>query len=254
EKPDNHTAFRLSGVPRSYAGYDGSNIVMETIDAAVVAEALADLTKVAPINVLESRGSSYSEYSPTKSWIVLYPKGSNLSRSLPLFGVRVSAKLLPQRTRVPQCGRCFGWHNERSCSRFPRCRICSSTHHVEKGHISCNPVVAHECPPKCANCHGPHPADSLECLLRPRKDNTFPSKQETAAIRQAAAAARLRLKATHCGILQIQSTTPTVSQTPSPQIPNNVNRTPTLQPVTGLGSYAILAENGHQSNSVDMNE
>ncbi|KAI0992998.1 hypothetical protein K3495_g15186 [Podosphaera aphanis] len=55
---------------------------METIDAAFVAvvaealaEALADLTKVAPINVLESRGSSYSEYSPTKSWIVLYPKG-----------------------------------------------------------------------------------------------------------------------------------------------------------------------------------
>ncbi|KAI0992275.1 hypothetical protein K3495_g15911 [Podosphaera aphanis] len=66
EKPENHTAFRLSGVPRSYAGYDGSNIVMETIDAAVVVEALADLTKVSPINVLESRGSSYSEYSPTK--------------------------------------------------------------------------------------------------------------------------------------------------------------------------------------------
>ncbi|KAI1005050.1 hypothetical protein K3495_g3163 [Podosphaera aphanis] len=66
EKPDNHTAYRLSGVPRSYDGYNGANIVMETIDAAVVAEALADLIKVAPINVLQSRGSNYTEYSPTK--------------------------------------------------------------------------------------------------------------------------------------------------------------------------------------------
>ena len=120
EKPGQHVAYRLSGVPRTFAAFNGSTVENKHITAAVVAEALTDLTNVPPINVLESRGSDYSEYSPKKNWIVLYPKGSTLSKILPLFGVRVPAKLLPPRLRTPQYGKCFGWHNGRACSRFPR--------------------------------------------------------------------------------------------------------------------------------------
>ncbi|KAI1005054.1 hypothetical protein K3495_g3162 [Podosphaera aphanis] len=217
EKPENHAAYRISGVPRNYIGYNKQGAVEAIeIDADTVSQALVNLTHVAPLKVLESRGTLASEFSPCKSWIVLYPQASNLARSLPIFGVRATTKLLPQRTKIPQCGRCYGWHNERSCARVPRCRICSSSLHLEANHISCNPAVAHVCPPKCVNCHGPHPADSLECLLRPKKDNTFPNKQQTSTIRQAAAAARLRLKAAHCGVVNSQAaeTSNSVAATP----------------------------------------
>ncbi|KAI1003670.1 hypothetical protein K3495_g4534 [Podosphaera aphanis] len=112
EKAEQHIAYRLSGVPRTYAGYNGTSIELIEITAAVVAEALRDLTHIAPINVLESRGTFESEFADTKSWIVLYPKGSKLSWSLPLFGVRVRTKYLPRRMKTPQCSKCFGWHNE----------------------------------------------------------------------------------------------------------------------------------------------
>ena len=73
---------------------------MSEISANTIAEALTDLTNVAPINVLESRGSSNSEFYHQKNWIVLYPKGSTLSKLLPLFGVRVPTKLLPQSLKL----------------------------------------------------------------------------------------------------------------------------------------------------------
>lgn len=56
------------------------------------------------------------------------------------------------------------------------------------------------------NCHGPHPTDSLECLIRPRKDNSLPNKAQITQIRKAASAARLRLKTAHCGSLGTQNT------------------------------------------------
>lgn len=206
EKPTSHIAYRISGVPRSYQGFDGTSMTSTEITSELVSDALIHLTNVAPLNVLESRSQYDSKYSPSKSWVVLYPKGPTLSKVLPLFGVRVPVKILPQRLRTPQCGRCFGWHNERACARLPRCRLCASTQHLESGHTSCDPTKKHLCPPKCANCHGPHPADSLECLIRPRKDNTLPGKAQMSEIRQAAAAARLRLKAAHCGVMGGQAT------------------------------------------------
>lgn len=201
EKPQDYQAYRLSGVPRTYTGFNGSTLAPVEITASTIATALEELTNVAPIKILETKGSSENQYMDQKNWIVLYPRGSQLSRSLPLFGVRIPAKLLPKRTRIPQCGRCFGWHNERSCVRASRCRLCGSTQHIEKDHTSCDPTRPHACPPKCVNCHGPHPADSLECLIRPNKDNVLPDKRQITQIRHAAAAARLRLKITHCRML-----------------------------------------------------
>ncbi|KAI0998686.1 hypothetical protein K3495_g9510 [Podosphaera aphanis] len=108
EKPGQHAAYRLSGIPRSYAVFNGSTVELKQFDASVVADALTDLTNVPPISVLESRGSDNSDLSPKKNWTVLYPKGPTLSKILPLFGVRIPAKILPPRSRTPQCGLCFG--------------------------------------------------------------------------------------------------------------------------------------------------
>ncbi|KAI1004606.1 hypothetical protein K3495_g3606 [Podosphaera aphanis] len=74
------------------------------ITATVVAEALTDLIKVAPISVLEPRNTSKAEYAAHKDWVVFFPaESTSLSRNLPLFGIRVQSKLLPKKTKLPQC-------------------------------------------------------------------------------------------------------------------------------------------------------
>ena len=188
---------------------------------------------------------------------MLYPKDSNLSKVLPLFGKRVPAKLLPQRMKTPQCGNCFGWHNQRACIRLPRCRICASTQHTESGHTTCDPKVPHACPPKCANCYGPHPADSLECLIRPSKNNTLPSKQQIFAIRQAASSARLRLKAAHCESIGNKTTAPAIAD--DADFVLNPLQTHISSPGSSLlpagpGSFAVLAQDSLQNSSLRMNE
>ncbi|KHJ31406.1 hypothetical protein EV44_g4009 [Erysiphe necator] len=53
EKPTNYLAYLLTGIPRSYAGYNGSSIEGATITVSTISEALRDLTNVAPVNVIE---------------------------------------------------------------------------------------------------------------------------------------------------------------------------------------------------------
>ncbi|KAI0999997.1 hypothetical protein K3495_g8206 [Podosphaera aphanis] len=64
-----------------------------------------------------------------------------------------------------------------------------------------------------------------KCLVRPRKDNSFSSKQQIFAIRHTAAAAKLRPRAAHCGKIGSQVTatasvdvqsTPNASQSQTP--------------------------------------
>lgn len=242
ETPTNHNSYLISGIPRSYAGYNGTTIEMVEITASAIEEALWDLTNVRPVSVTECKSSIDQPFLDKTKWIVLYPEGSSLSKNFPLFGVRVNTKMLPKKTRTPQCGNCFGWHNERACIRAPRCRICGSTKHTENGHTICDPSRPHECPPKCANCHGPHPADSLQCLIRPTKDNKLPSKNELAQIRKISSAARLRLKTAHCGQISAKLSSAVdkdVEQAPS--TPLAVRKLFTESPCTSRGRYAALS-------------
>lgn len=171
EKPTRHKAYLLSGIPQSYTGFNGSTTVQVKITGDLISEALISLSNFTPVSVLSPRDANGSEHFSQRNWVVLFPEETtNLSRVLPLFGVQVYTKLLRKKSRTPQCGNCFGWHNERTCTRNSRCRICGSTQHNEKEHTTCDPTRPHQCPPKCANCRGPHPADSLECLIRPKKD------------------------------------------------------------------------------------
>ncbi|KHJ34080.1 hypothetical protein EV44_g3918 [Erysiphe necator] len=65
EKPSNHTAYMISGVPRSYTGYNGTSLTIE-ITAAQVKEALRDLISIEPISVLQSQNTTEEEYSDVK--------------------------------------------------------------------------------------------------------------------------------------------------------------------------------------------
>ncbi|KAI0995492.1 hypothetical protein K3495_g12687 [Podosphaera aphanis] len=49
ENPSSHVAYLISGVPRSYASFDGSIFISIPIIAETVSEALRDLTNVSSI-------------------------------------------------------------------------------------------------------------------------------------------------------------------------------------------------------------
>lgn len=255
EKPTRLKSYLLSGIPTSFTGFDGSDLAQIKITGEVIAEALQSLTNIAPVSILTPRNFEGSEHLSQRNWVVLFPEETaKLSRVLPLFGVHVYTKLLQKKHKTPQCGKCFGWHNERTCIRNPRCRICGSIQHDEKGHTPCDPTRPHQCPPKCANCHGPHPADSLECLIRPRKDQKLPSKSEIAHIRQVASAARMRWKKAHCETLSSQNSkaATTASQPPTPNAPSSG------PPTSAHNKYSILStlacNGGTQYNPDHMNE
>ena len=97
-----------------------------------------------------------------------------------LFGqsLRISRKIL--RPRATQCQQCWGFHNPRKCTRQKRCRLCHSTENQEDMH----PIdQEQDC---CTNCLGPHPADHIDCLVRPRMAYgamTRLAKSQVAAIR-----------------------------------------------------------------------
>ncbi|POS83035.1 hypothetical protein EPUL_005871 [Erysiphe pulchra] len=236
-----YAAYLLLGIPPFYTGFNGSTMEQIEITASTIAEALTNLTNIAPVSVLEPRKNDSSQYMGERNWVVLFPEEiSKLSRVLPLFGTHVFTKFLPKLTKTPQCGKCFGWHNERSCTKNPRYRICGSTQHNEKGHSTCDPSRPHRCPPKCVNCHGPHTADSLEYLVRPRKDQKLPSKSEIAQIRDVASAARMRLKKIHCNIISSQNTN-TEEVAAIPSTPPNVRKLFTDSPTPARGRYPILS-------------
>ena len=84
-----------------------------------------------------------------------------------------------------QCSRCWNWHNARCCARPPKCRLCGSSEHLEEGHHNrCDTPSPHQCPPRCLHCHGPHPADSPMCLLRPGQGRTALTKGQKLEIRK----------------------------------------------------------------------
>ncbi|KAI0994800.1 hypothetical protein K3495_g13381, partial [Podosphaera aphanis] len=115
--------------------------------------------------------------------------------------------------------------------------------------MSYDPSRNHLCPPKCVNCHGPHPADFLECLVRPRKDNTLPTRSQLSEIRKAAAAARLRLKAAHCGIMNVQAETAAPANNEAiqsrPQTPPTIRGLFAEKSSTTGGKYAVLAQESY---------
>jgi hypothetical protein len=90
-----------------------------------------------------------------------------------LFGTACLVRKFERKPMIVQCERCHGFHSTRTCVRSQRCAVCASTSHTTAEHPqkSCLSADPHTCPPRCANCLGPHPATAPECLLRPTRKN-----------------------------------------------------------------------------------
>jgi len=235
-----YTSYRLSCVPRYVTLLDGLGQPSKvSVTPAMLNKAITEATGTTPALINQTKASEETPHDYSSNWIVRVPSDAKqLPRSLLLFGMRATARPLPNRTNIPQCSRCLHWHNERSCARAARCRICGSTEHAEDLHPKCH-GDPHQCVARCIHCHGPHPADSLECLLRPQPNKKPLSKAQKAQIRQSSAAARLRLLA------QCQATGPETmelsgpetmelpgTQTPRPSTPTTQSSTALEPPIT----------------------
>jgi hypothetical protein len=191
-------SYRVTNVPRSIGQLSQDNkYSLVLVDSEAVASAVTDTTGLTPISVTQTLSSVNNPHAPYSSWFVNFPEGTTttLPRQLRLFGATASTRLLARKTTVIQCNRCWMWHNPRSCARPPRCRLCGSTEHPEEGHGNrCSAPHPHQCPPRCFHCHGPHPADHPECLLRPSKSNTAYTKAQKSEIRKSCSVALARTR------------------------------------------------------------
>jgi hypothetical protein len=245
EKAPNWMSYRITNVPRSITVIgDHAEITTSLITPEILLSALAEATRATPAAASQTASSAASPHDYSSSWIVRFPSDiSSLPRSLLLFGARTTMRLLPAKTTTIQCSRCFQWHNERSCARPARCRLCGSTEHSEADHPICS-STPHDCPPRCLHCHGPHAADSLECLLRPRPNAPPLSKTQKSQIRQTCAEASLRIRSSAGCSLKTATATETAiaiatdsmdhthSDTTDPPITQPLNRpqTPPIAP------------------------
>lgn len=163
-------SYRISNVPRRF-GTTNENLQLslEPVTTFAVSDAITAAAGTPPISVTPSRDNDAQPDSPTTSWIVRFEDEHIIfPRVLYLFGYRTTSRILPQRSAVTQCTRCWLWHNSRVCSAPTRCRLCGSSNHTEQEHKNlCAGPSEHTCPPKCIHCHGPHPADFTKCELRP---------------------------------------------------------------------------------------
>lgn len=226
EKSVSYNSYRLSLVPRRIILLDETNTPTQVdVTADMVGQAIFEATNTLPALASQTKGSLESEHEHITSWIIRIPSElPTLPRGFNIFGVRVSAKVLPQRVTIAQCSKCLQWHNSRACNRQNRCVLCGSTEHTHDNHPQ-------HLVPRCIHCHGPHAADFAECLLRP-KANTKLSKAQKAEIRRASAATRAQIiagKAQKQG--QSQEQVDPMDTTPIPQ-PNESTpfRTPPLRP------------------------
>lgn len=232
------TTYRIDNIPRSVRILDKSgNIQNEQVTDCILGEAIHDVTGQTLVRAVETRVSAEKGLYNT-SWSVNFLTDSHqpIPRSLRILGTTVNPHLVIFKPKTIQCTNCFQWHNTRSCSRRAHCRICGSNNHTEDKHTSsCAAIPPHQCPAKCVHCGGPHPADNLNCPLRPTSlgPKTGPQKE---AITRANKAARSRaVTAAKCCKTPIADIpmeepitprTPVRNRTPGPQEP------PTTAPAT----------------------
>ncbi|KAI0998048.1 hypothetical protein K3495_g10141 [Podosphaera aphanis] len=190
-----------------------SNLVTTTLDdVRNIAQAQ---TGVAPSNAHWSQHEG--THDPFHTAVIFFPK------QVPTFRIvdsPPSRRYIPN-PKVVQCEACFGLHKSSRCRIQALCARCGSLcHQGECLHTR-----------RCINCLGPHPADDLNCPLRPRphkgkliqpsgKDVTelrTSNRNKLRKARRAEAAAVVAPSATSEHNSNVDSTLPVEASTAPPQ-------------------------------------
>ncbi|KAF7174532.1 hypothetical protein CNMCM6106_009043 [Aspergillus hiratsukae] len=228
ERSSRWISYRVTNVPRTIGQLVQNQHSLVLMNPGTLATAIAESTGLNPVSVTETAASAADKYSPSSSWFINFPEGTlvALPRQLRLFGMVTNARPLSRKTKVVQCNRCWKWHNSRACARHPCCRLCGSTQHTEEGHTNrCAAQPPHNCPPRCLHCHGPHPADHMECLLRPSRTGTTCTKAQQAEIRKTGSLnlAKARMESNCC------TPTPATSQDQTMAMDSELTPLPSAQ-------------------------
>lgn len=189
ERSSHWISYRVTNLPRNIGQIINDQYSILPVDPAILSAEITEQTGHRPLSVSETAASAANTNSLSSSWFINFSEDSKISlpTRLRLFGTVTNARFLTRKITIIQCNRCWKWHNARSCARPPRCRLCGSSEHTEEGHINnCSTPNPHSCPPRCFHCHGPHPADFSECLLRPKAGITR-TKAQRAEIRKSCA-------------------------------------------------------------------
>jgi hypothetical protein len=178
EKADPWIKFLLPRVPYRVQRLD-ENMSRTTLETVHIEELSAEVERAFGARPTQVAWSQHSEPDPNTRGVLVSFRAADLKGPVPatvhILAAKISVKARRQPLRVTQCTRCWDFHRSELCTKIPRCVICSSTSHSGNEH---NPAIhtiapCHaqagncKCPPRCANCHGPHPASFLQCPARP---------------------------------------------------------------------------------------
>ncbi|EED11707.1 conserved hypothetical protein [Talaromyces stipitatus ATCC 10500] len=116
----------VTNLPRKIGQITNGQYSMIPVDPAILSTEIAEQTGYRPISVSETTASAANVNSPSSSWFINFSEDSKASllTRLRLFGTITNARFLTRKK----------WHNARSCARSPRCRLCSSSEHIEEEH------------------------------------------------------------------------------------------------------------------------
>ena len=154
EKQVTWYTYLIKDFPSELRSYDDSVLDFEKI----ISEEIIAQTGQKPV---QWRRSSRPSHDPTKTTLVISfdkPVHANFR----LLGLGAYSFRLTKPKRLTQCQNCWLFHPPVRCTAKKTCRTCGisdNDHDTENCHAT----------PKCANCYGPHHADSEQCYARPKK-------------------------------------------------------------------------------------
>src|ERR1700759_4942353 len=177
KQPEIWYNYAVLGVPFTMRQLSGHLV---TNSAELVTEEVVAQTQETPISCRPSRHGPNPE-SNRITWIVSF-----LAPVRP-FRLFNSSELSKPIDKKPAIGRhdpgCQGFCNPAKCTRYQRCKNCSTRIDLHDGPAGANST--HEA--RCANCHGPFPAGHDHCPAAPRRKNgkiIKPTKKELDTIRR----------------------------------------------------------------------
>lgn len=146
--------FLVRGVSKTYTDMSGTH----TTDTLIPEEARARAgSKEQPVAIHKA---PFGESLDTCCYFISFKE--DVKPGFRLFNNSYPAEARTQKPRITQCHRCLGFHNPRNCTRIERCPKCGKPSDKHTDTTANCPS-----PPQCANCNGPHKADSPKCPARP---------------------------------------------------------------------------------------
>ena len=176
-QPQTWINYAVPGVPTTLRDLFGDVV---KIDATIVAEEVAAQTTVSPINVRPSKHGANARTGKL-TWIVSF---LDPVKPFKLFGTSENARRIDKKSSISRHDPgCQGFCNPSKCTRYSRCSNCSARmdEHPGPSGLNCTAKA------KCANCHGPFPADHSNCPATPKRGNgklIKPTKKELDIIRR----------------------------------------------------------------------